>query len=216
MNLNEKQIINNLKNEINKYILDYIPFPKPFPENIKSPKAILLGCDPTNTKKNYRFKYVFGLGNDKDLEGRSIAEFKNSFLPKWEKSLKGINLSFEDIYTQNLCGNYFLNETKDNPVWDNAAEYWIKILKEELNRFDMKIPVLMTSERIYKVLLNPDVKKEKASYFYNNPDEIPIPREKNKLDRLLVPFYRHSEYSITFEKWKPYKKRIIEILNNHK
>ena len=210
----QEHILIELKNKFCKQILDYLPFPKPYPENIKSSKAILLGCDPTNTKKNYRFEYVFGLGNDKDLEGRSIATFKNWFLPKWEKSLGEINLSFEDIYTQNLCRNYFLNETKDNPVWDDAAEYWIKFLKEELNKFDKKIPVLLTSERIYKVLLNPDEKKEKASFIYNNPKEIPITGERNKLDRPLIPFYRHSEYSITLEKWEPYKQRIIEILKN--
>lgn len=202
--MHDKEILACMTDLLGNIIPEIIPLPKPYPDNIESPKAILLGCDPTNLKYNIRFEYVFALE-------RTHPEF-DSFLKKWDDSLKAIGLTFENIYTQNLCRNYFSEETSGNKIWDEAAQFWIPYLKDELSRFDINVPVLMSSEKIYKVLLCYEKDYLKPEFMYSNPALIPLPPEKNKLERPLIPFYRHPKYDINFEKWNDYKKRLLELI----
>lgn len=211
--MNDFKILFDLKKLFGEEICNFSPFPKSFPDEINKPKAILLGCDPTNTYYNFRFRYVFSLGTNVDLEGRNIEGFQKRFLPKWNNSLKSIKLSFENVYTQNICRNYFKKETRNNPVWDETAIYWIPYLYEELKKIDKQVPVLMSSERIYKVLMNNEETIHYAKDFYKNPDLIPIAPNINKLKRPLIPFYRHKDYSILLDKWNLYRQRITDILN---
>jgi len=203
MNIADNDILLKLQNLFTDEIIDLKKFPKPFPENIESPKAVLLGCDPTNTKYNIEFEYVFALE-------RKNNKF-NSFLKKWDDSLDNIGLSFDTIYTQNLCRNYFSKETTKNPIWIEAGKFWITYLKDELNKFNENIPILMSSEIIYKVLLINPKDYKKAEFLYSNPQLIPLEKELNKLNRPLIPFYRHKNYDIKNPKWEEYKSKLIKI-----
>jgi hypothetical protein len=202
--LKDEEILTELKNKFVDEVIDYLPFPKAYPENIDSPKAILLGCDPTNIKYNICFEHVFALE-------RTHKEFER-FVSDWDESLKAIDLSFETIYTQNLCRNYFKEETGKNKIWYEAADFWIPYLIHELKQFDENIPVLLSSETIYKALLNKGEKPIGASDFYNLVVEIPIPPEKNKLNRFLIPFYRHRKYSIN--NYPEYRNKLFVFFNN--
>jgi hypothetical protein len=213
--LKDEEILTELKNKFGDEVKDYLPFPKPYPDNIKSPKAILLGCDPTNTSYNFRFEYVFALGTDKDLNGKDITKFKEKFLPNFITSLKSVDLTFETIYTQNLCQNYFEKETSKNlKIWNQAAKIWIPYLKQELSVFNKDIPVLLTSKYLYDVLIIG--KKHKPINYYKLNQSIPINRNENLLERPLIPFYRNRrkiDYHLSNPEWEPYKQKIIEILN---
>lgn len=201
INPNTEIILNILTANFQNEMITYDDLPKPYPEKINNPKAILIGCDPSNNH-NIRFKYVFALERtNKKFEG---------FLKSWDCSLCAIGLNFNKIYTQNLCRNYFKKETSKNKIWYKAAEIWIPELKKELDQFDKDVPVLMSSEYIYKSLLKNKKDFIKASAFYNCTKNIPISSKLNKLDRPLIPFYRHFKYSIN--KYPFYQIRVIEIL----
>lgn len=204
-NPNNEIILNILSTTFPDEVIANYDLPNPFPENIKNPKAILIGCDPTNSQ-NIRFKYVFALE-------RTHKEFAG-FLKSWDCSLCAIGLNFNKIYTQNLCRNYFKHETSKNKIWYKAAEIWIPELKKELDNFDKDIPVLMSSEYINRALLKDKKNFIKASDFYKCIRDIPIPAILDKLDRPLIPLYRHFKYSI--EKYPLYQIRIIKILNHKK
>jgi len=200
-----KEIVKILLEKYPEDVLPIYNLPKPYYKDIKSVKAILLGCDPTNIKYNIRFEYVFALE-------RIHKEFER-FVLGWDESLKAIDLSFETIYTQNLCRNYFKEETSKNKIWCEAAEFWIPYLIDELNQFDENIPVLMSSEMIYKALLI-DLRKDykEPEYLYSNLQNIPIPPEKNKLNRPLIPFYRHRKYSIN--NYPEYRNKLFVFFKN--
>lgn len=200
----DKEILSKLIKHFGSKIYDFLPFPKPYTDKIKNPKAILLGCDPTNLKYDIRFEYVFALE-------RKHKEF-NRFLSVWDKNLKSIGLSFNTIYTQNLCRNYFKQETSKNKIWYEVAEFWIPILKEELMQFDRNIPVLLSSEMIYKALLINKNDYIKPMNFYECKIDIPIPSELNKLERPLIPFYRHPKYLIIRKIYAPYRQKIKIVL----
>jgi len=183
--------------------------PKAYPPNpnLGNIKAILLGCDPSN-KHSQELPYVFAINS-----GLRIFE---RFLNDLRSNLSEIGLNFESVYSQNLCRNYFKEETYMNPDWKNAAKYWIPILKEELTMFDVNIPVLLTSEILYKVLIEKGVRKHKAADFYNCRVDIPVPISNNKLERPLIPFYRNRrkvDYHLSNPNWDCYKKRIIYVIS---
>lgn len=136
-----------LKNKFNNEIDDRFYLPKAYWTVKKEMvKAIYLGCDSTNTNKNIQFDFAFSHGcNDK-----GFVNFRNKHL----NQLEVIDLNWEMVYTQNLCRNYFKSETSKNKIWKQAAEIWIDILKEELDDlFSTKIPVLLTSQLLFDVLL---------------------------------------------------------------
>lgn len=197
------KILRDLKELVNT-VDEYLPFPKPYYPEISNVKAIYLGCDPTNTKYNNRFDYVFALPD-------GVGYHFENFVAAQSRQLSLINLTWGDVYTQNLCQNYFTKESSDNPDWNCAAEYWIKILTAELEQFDKNIPVLLTSELLYQVLLKNKVKRVNPINIYNNPETIPIPPDDNKLGRPLIPLYRPSRYNLKL--WKEYRAKVTEVIN---
>lgn len=161
-----------------------IPFPEPY-RGAEKLRAILLGADPTNGgihkgDKQIAFKAVFGL---KD----GYAEFFRHQLT----NLKAINLHVEQLYIQNVCRNYFRQQTSRNKKWDQIADIWLPFLKQELDCLDKNLPLLITAERIMKVLV-PDVPK--AQEFYSLKAELPL--FSKKLERLVFPLYRHPAYYV--------------------
>lgn len=157
-------------------------------------KAILLGADPTNNgtkdKKGLKeIKTVFGIG-----------EYAEFFRPQ-ETNLKQINLDKENLYIQNVCRNYFKEETSKNKHWSEVAKLWMKFLKEELDTLDpeMKLPVLATSEVIMKVLVGNEIARASAIYKNN------ISYFSEVLKRKVYALYRHPTYSLSSVNHTHYK-----------
>ena len=204
-----RQIMRQLKELFPEDILDRYPLPSPWCENRDAVKAILLGCDPSN-KHNMSLPYVFALGAD-------IPRF-NAFKKAFEKDLAVVGLSWNTVYVQNLCRNYFLKETSNNKkVWHEAAKYWIPLLKEELRKFRPDIPVLLTSDVLFDALMRNPKHYGATIDFYECRQSIPIPGEDNLLERPLIPFYRgmngrtKQSYRLASGKWEGYRKRIEEL-----
>ena len=178
--------------------------PSPYHNKALKTKAFVLGCDPTAFDKDrnrIEFEYVFGIGKDK----RYFAGINSNLVE--------LGLSRESVYVQNLVTDYQEKETAKNPKWHDTAQQYIKHRKAEFDAIDpgRTIPVFLTSELLYKVLLNDGEIQMKPSELYNSVTDFFIPANRNKLFRPLVPLYRHPAYSM---KNKPeYAKRVTSILN---
>lgn len=200
-------------------------FPKPYwkEENgADKVKAIYLGCDPTNKAKNIQFDYAFA-------HGTSDSGFEK-FINLHEKQLKSIGLSWDDVYTQNLCQNYFTEETSKNKIWkDVAKEFWIQELNTELDSlFGKDIPVLLTSQLLLDVLLNDDLLENgkrparfDAMELYTRKKDFTISSEQNKLGRPLIAVYRGrnpktgQSYMFLKDQHSEYANRIKLILKTN-
>jgi hypothetical protein len=173
--------------------------PKPYHNTSNKLKAFVIGCDPTAFKDGERleFEYVFGIKKDK------------RYFAGINANLNLLGLDQEYVYIQNLVTEPQDEETGKNKKWKGEAVKQIKLRKEEFDRFDpsCKLPVFLTSELLYDVLLNEDIKRKTPSEIYSSI-EVVIPAEENKLSRPLVALYRHFNYSM---KNKPeYARRLIE------
>jgi hypothetical protein len=196
-------ILKELKGRFGDEILNNYPFPSAYKPDIKNPKSILLGCDPSNRHSN-TLKYVFAIESHKNIFNSSIERIKSQ--------LNQIGLNLDNVYCQNLCKNYFQKETAKNKIWYQVAEYWIPYLKIELSRFHTDIPVLLTSECLYKALRFNNSIYYKPIEFYECKTSIPIPPDENKLNRPLIPFYRHYKYSLG--NYETYREKARKIVNN--
>jgi hypothetical protein len=176
------------------------PFPTPVVGKNEI-KAIVLGADPTHLidKKPEVFKEVFGLEEDNSPYWRAMA-----------KNLKVISLDQQYVYVQNLCRNYFLQETSKNKYWKQIArDYWAPFLKQELDTlFKPDVPILMTTEFILHAVLKDTKKKIKASEIYSKL--ITISKEDNLLGRELIAFYRHPKYALP--NWSNYNEFVANII----
>lgn len=167
--------------------------PNSFCFNRSKVKAIVLGCDPTNFSdkgKPIRLNYVFGIGED------------NRYFSDILSNLQLIDLHLEDVYIQNLVADYQKEETSANKEWKQIA---IKSIEERKIEFDYidknrNIPVFLTSELLYKVLLVSDAQNHKAEEFYSMEAPLPIPASNNLLNRPLLPLYRHFRYKLNEHK----------------
>jgi hypothetical protein len=179
------------------------PPPRPFCLNPEGVKAIVLGTDPS-TKDGKRFDYVFDLN---PLNPGDHRYFKNI-----EDNLNAIGLNIGDIYVQNVCQNYFLKETKEQEtIWKQAADIWTPNLKKELDgNFHQNIPVIVTAEIILEVLLERDQTPHEPDDIYKCRCEIPYLEKINKLNRTLIPLYRHHRYSLKNIEWNEYRKVLID------
>lgn len=213
--MTDKEIITYLISRYGDKVLPAEPFPKPYhTSDLTKIKAIYLGCDPSN-KKNYRFPFAFALKSN-------IPKFK-TFIKSHSSNLQLVGLSWEVLYVQNLCQNYFEDETSKNlPIWKKVAkEFWIERLVEELSKFSLNIPVLLTSQYLLEVLGKDGYERKLAPEFYQCEEKIPIKPEHNLLNRPLIPFYRGKSprfkvnYHLTNHDWDEYKTRIINYLNTH-
>lgn len=206
---NEIEIIDELQNHFGDEVLAITPFPKPYCEDISNVKAIYLGCDPSN-KHSHKLPYAFVL--------ESKLPIFNKFLIDHSSNLSHVSLSWDNVYVQNLCQNYFRKETSQNlPVWKPASKWWVPYLKKELQIFNIDIPVLLTSSYIYDVLVSSKWKKYKPKQFYTCEINIPIPKTENLLERPLIPFYRNRrkvDYHLSNPEWEKYRIRIVNIINN--
>ena len=167
--------------------------PPPKPWIVPNPKAFVLGCDPTAFYTNSKgercpilFNTVFNLGCS-DLR----------YFASIQKNLG--KLGFEDtthLYVQNLVTDYQTEETSKNKQWNKLAISSIPDRRAEFDKLDSnsELPVFLTSERLYKVLMNPGEKLLSASELYQSEDVV-IPAEKNLLGRPLIALYRHPRYN---------------------
>lgn len=71
---------------------------------------------------------------------------------------------------------------------------------------ERQIPVFLTLEELYKVLLKSQSEKFKAARLYNSPESLPIPAESNLLERPLIPLSRHWNYNL--KKWPHYSEQV--------
>lgn len=167
-------------------------------------KAFVLGCDPTafdKEGKRIEFEYVFGIKKDK------------RYFAGINANLIGLGLDQESVYIQNLITDYQDKVSGDNPNWNEQALKYIKSRKEEFDTIDksVKLPVFLTSELLYKVLLNEGEIPKKPSELYNSESDFFIPADKNKLSRPLVPLYRHPAYSLKNQ--NKFADRVIKAFN---
>jgi hypothetical protein len=185
--------------------------PNPFLTHKDTIKAFVLGCDPTaftkiekekpsEERKYKEFKVVFDIGVDKRYFAGILA------------NLEEIGLGKETIYVQNLVTDYQKEESSKNKNWLKIAQDYIAPRMKEYDEIDpsRKIPVLLTSELLYKALLNKGVKRIPAKEFYALKAEIPIHEGVNQLKRPLIPFYRHLAYSLSSK--RAYTERIKAVL----
>lgn len=213
--MGEKDIIFELSKIFGEQIPPITPLPKAYcPGGLSNVKAIYLGCDPSN---NHSTKLPFAFAHESGFK------VFNSFIKSHTEQLEQIGLNWNCVYSQNLCRNYFEKETYKNQIWKRAAnEFWIDQLKVELAQFDTKIPVLLTSQILLEVLGLDGYENILAPDFYECRVDIPIPANKNKLNRGLIPIYRGKSpkfkvnYHLKNEEWKEYRLRILKYLNHEK
>lgn len=163
----------------------------------------MLGADPTNKSnagERNEIDTVFAIGS-------GDARYFDPIL----KNLEFIGLSLKDIYVQNLIQVYLEEETGKNPNWKNDAAMHFSKTKEEFDVIDPKgkIPVLVTAERIFEFLYNHSTPSAKVIY----SGEFAVPTEigDSKLNRPLIPFYRHAKYSLTKKEWEMYKNNLTKL-----
>ncbi|SNR57955.1 hypothetical protein SAMN06265371_10620 [Lutibacter agarilyticus] len=201
--MNEKDLLSQLKKKFPVLVSDLYPFPKPY-QGKEKVKAIVLGADPSHIVDGLPkpLKEVFQLDNPRSPYWRSI-----------QRNIDHIDgVTLDNLYVQNLCRNYFTQETSENEHWSEIARnYWAPFLKQELDgKFDVRVPVLMTTEFILHSLLKDPTIKLKATDIYTN--HILIKKEDNLLGRDLITFYRHHRYSLT--NWDTYKEFIENKIIN--
>lgn len=136
--------------------------------------------------------------------------------PYWRdinNNLKQIGLTLDNVYVENVCRNYFNRETSKNKIWEEVAkEYWIPVLKKELDKFDEWIPVLMTTQFILWAALEDQARRIKAGTIYQ--ECISIPAEDNLFKRKLYALYRHPYYSLKRPDWEKYKNFLTKQIKN--
>lgn len=183
--------------------------PKLYCRNPKNIKAFVLGCDPTafDTKRvRIVFDNVFGIKEDNCNNG------DNRYFSSILKNLNELDLSLDNIYVQNLVTDYQNMETGKNNQWKKIAKKYIPARKQELDEKDPSglIPVFLTSEYLYKVLINEGQVIHSAKELYENEELVPIKAQSNLLERPLIPLYRHMDYNFSIK--KDYKERIKKLI----
>ena len=204
--IKEEGVIQNILSDVNLAVsilgLQEYPLPEPY-KPIGEIKAFILGADPSNFTDNNqtrKISYVFDIGNDK--------RYFNSI----NQNLSEIDLTIENIYVENMVRNYMDKETQANTKWELFADKWLPYIKQEFDKIDAdrKLPVFITAEIILKFLSNNPFELGIPRDYYNGFRKIPILPSQNKLERNLIPFYRHSFYSL--KKQEFYRDKIIEVL----
>lgn len=202
-----KRFVEKLRKRFGDGVLLDTPFPEPYCEDKSKVKAIYLGCDPSN-KHCRKLDHVFALPNgDPPIFRRMVTRLG--------ENLRQVGLSWENVFVQNLCRNYFELETATNTLlWNAVAARWIPILRDELNQFKSDIPVLLSAEVLYRILLNEGVKPNKAMEFYTCREGamIPLPADANQLGRPLIPFYRHWHYDLMKKEWSRYRSAVVKCV----
>ena len=145
-------------------------------------KLIILGQDPTVHDPEYKkkIKVVLLLNQDGGLKrylGDTIC-----------KGL-GIDLN-ENIYATNLLKNFFTvppdKKRKEDPeFFQKAADYWIPLLKEEIEEFE-NVPVLSLGEPVLNCLTkSPDKVLIRYSWGYEGPANAWLPGVHEEVHRSM-------------------------------
>lgn len=173
--------------------------PEPFIGKNKI-KAILLGADPTND----------GISKDKGLKILETvfginSEYEKFFFAPQLINLKAVGLDKDNLYIQNICRNYFVEQTAKNKNWNKIAKLWIKYLYEEIKDLPSDVPVLVTAEKIMKIFV---CYVPHAEEMYLHPGKY-LPFYSDELKRNIYPLYRNPKYFLT-KKFPEYKKLLKE------
>jgi hypothetical protein len=72
----------------------------------------------------------------------------------------------------------------------------------------------MTAGIIYMALLNPGQRIRKPVDFYSGTVPIPIEPKHSKLNRPLIPMYRHWAYKLSLDKWSDCGDNIKKIIDD--
>jgi len=155
----------------------------------KKLKAILLGADPTN--KGVRGKP--GLIILDTVFGIDSYEWERYFFSPQKINLSAIGIDKDDLYVQNVCRNYFNEETSNNKVWIQIARVWMPFLVEELSHLDSKLPILATAEKIMQFLI---LKVPPAKDIYKMDKEPDF--YSTMLKRVVYPLYRNPKYYLSY------------------
>lgn len=205
--MEDQLILNELIADYNtsdkKIISDKLPFPKAF-KGDKKTKTIVLGADPTHITKDgiTDIKVVFNL----------CKSVKYRYWNSIERNINQLGLELNDLYVQNICRNFFEQETsKHKQLWIAVAQnFWIEKLKKELDSlFEKDIPILMTTQFILQAALKSKSDFLPAQKVYN--ECLFFSRENNFLDRNLYALYRHPLYSL--ENYHKYADFLRETIN---
>lgn len=180
--------------------------PSPYYNKSNNLKAFVLGCDPTakdKFDKQKEFEFVFGIKKDK------------RYFAGINANLMSLGLDQECTYIQNLITMPQDKETGKNPTWKEEALKYIQPSKAEFDKIDPsgKLPVFLTSKLLYDVLLNDDEVNYTGQELYKLKTTIPIPPGNNKLNRPLIPLFRHPVYAINDPKQEEYRKHLNIYLN---
>lgn len=165
-------------------------------------KAILLGADPTND----------GVKNNRGLQILDKAfgidsEFENFFFLPQQINLSALNLTKDDLYIQNVCRNYFLAQTSNNNHWVSVARIWLPYLAVELSVLDCKLPILVTAEKIMKLLIPESSNAEEIYKMKCEPNFYSV-----DLKRMVYPLYRHPKFFLT-KNWVEYRTYLKQRIN---
>lgn len=209
--MSDQEMLKQLTDAFPEMIRPEYPWPDSYCENPGAVRAIVLGTDPSyKLKKGAEFnklQFVFELDRYKH-------DPHNPYFDSILENLKLLGLDLSSVFVENVCRNYFTKVTYENDVWKDAAQLWIPSMKAELDRKfpDMNIPVLMTTEIIYHVLIHDQSLIRTSRDLYKIESAVPIRPEHNKLGRPLIPLYRHYEHKL--KRHTEYKERIKKILNS--
>lgn len=199
--MKKNDIINAISSKYGDIYLHSEYLPEAYCENIENVKAVVLGCDPSN-KNGEKFSKAFGL--DKTMK----------YFTNINRNLEKIGLCKSEVYIDNLCKNYFTKETYDNErLWlEIANKFWTPYLKDELDKlFPLTIPVLVTSDILLETLCYKGCyHKTKNEIYYR--ECIHIKANQNKLERNLIPLFRHYKYSL--RNWVNYTDYVKKLLQN--
>ena len=144
-------------------------------------------------------EYVFDLSPNGDKR----------YFTSIDSNLKQLGLTRSDLYVQNLCRNYFTQDTETiaSKVWAEIACRWCPFLVKELdNLFDRKVPVLLTAARLYRVLNKGAMYEPKALYGRC----LFVPEKDSRLGRVLIPLFRICRYRLT--EWPEYARRVRQLV----
>jgi hypothetical protein len=181
--------------------------PSPYHNKSNPLKAFVLGCDPTafdKAGKQREFEYVFGITKDK------------RYFTGINANLKLLGLDQDSVYIQNLITKPQDYETAKNTKWKEEALKHIHSRKTEFDDIDPSgvLPVFLTSKLLYDVLLNEGETNYTPIELYSLITTIPVPADKNKLNRPLIPLFRHPIYSIRSTQQNEYRDHLIKYLNH--
>lgn len=196
---------------VNLYEPDTLKPPKPYC-GIREIKAIVLGTDPTAFDKHANVKqinYVFDINGDE----RYFVGIKHNLNYLFYKEKNFFDSIENYLFVQNLCPNYLEHQTSEynNKSWINfmVENGYVEKLKIDIGKYP-NIPLFLTSSILLDVLCDHGIVK-KPSYYYEN--QIFIEPEDNKLNRLLIPLFRHRKYALYHDENLAYTNAVRKRLN---